>query len=158
NKYCAYHSTFGSETIYGTMPFNGSATSAATGTCLNSAPFPNNINLDSELRVTEHEQIEANTDPNADAWFGTRGLDDEIGDKCNFNFGPTYPNGVNIALHGDPYQIQTEWSNNIVSGCVKRFGPAPNVSVSGSLDFGTVPRGTSATRNIVVTNGGGGDA
>src|SRR5262249_43369180 len=95
NKYYAYDSTFGCESFSCAMPFNGPATSAATGTCLNSAPFPNNVNLDSELRVTSHEQIEANTDPNADAWFGTGGLDDEIGDKCNFNFGPTYPNGVN---------------------------------------------------------------
>jgi hypothetical protein len=158
NTYCAYHSSFGSETIYGAMPYNGSANDNATGTCLDNTPVPNNMDLDSELRVTDHEMIEANTDPNGDAWYGTGGLSDEIGDKCNFNYGPSYPNGVNIVLHGDPYQIQTEWSNNSVSGCVKRYGPDPNVSVSGTLNFGTVPRGTTATQNVVVTNTGGGDA
>jgi Abnormal spindle-like microcephaly-assoc'd, ASPM-SPD-2-Hydin len=33
----------------------------------------------------------------------------------------------------------------------------PNVTVSGSLDFGTVPRGTSATRTVVVQNIGTAD-
>jgi hypothetical protein len=33
----------------------------------------------------------------------------------------------------------------------------PNVTLSGSLDFGTVPRGTSATRNVVVQNIGPAD-
>lgn len=158
--YCAYHDKFGSETIYGAMPFTGSTD---PGVCKpqTKTPVVHSVDLDAEVNVTSHEMIEGNTDPNSDAWYGTNGSAmDEIGDKCNFNFGNAgiYPNGVSIVLHGDPYQIQTEWSNNNVSGCVKRYGPAPNVSVSGTLNFGTVPRGTSATQNVVVTNSGGGDA
>jgi hypothetical protein len=151
--YCAYHSHFSSETIYSMMPFTGNSNGCSVG-----APSPNNNSLDSELNVTEHEMLESNTDPNGDAWFGPGGLDDENGDKCNFDTSPSYPNGVDIVLHGRGYRIQTEWSNEPVSGCVKRFGPEPSLSLSGSLDFGTVPRGTSRTRDITVTNGGGGDA
>lgn len=155
DQYCAYHSKFGSETIYATEPFDGST---STSTCEYAGTVVNGTGLGSELSTTAHEMAEANTDPNFDAWYGTGGLDDENGDKCNYNAGPTYPNGVGIVLHGDPYHIQTLWSNNSVAGCVKRYGPAPNLSVSGTLDFGTVPRGTTATKNIVVTNSGGGDA
>jgi hypothetical protein len=151
-KYCAYHSAFNGDTIYASMPYNGSATG-----CLDTAPYPNGKDVDSEIRVTSHEMIEANTDPQSDGWFDKDGLSGEIGDKCNFNYGTTYENGVNIVLHGDPYQIQTEWSNNAVRGCVKRYGADPVASVSGTLDFGTVPRGTSATKDVVVSNNGGGD-
>jgi hypothetical protein len=164
--YCAYHSEFSPEDIYGAMPFNGSSP-----TCLSLTPTTQGMTdaqhaLNTELSVTAHEMFESNTDPNLNAWFGTGGLDDEIGDKCNFFFGPTlpdpyptnpYPNGVNIVLHGDGYEIQTQWSNNNVSGCVKRYGPEPSPSVTGSLAFGTVPRGTTATQNVVVTNNGPGD-
>lgn len=82
--YCAYHSHFGSETIYATEPFDGSATGSA-GSCVYSPPVVNSVDLESELSTTAHEMIEANTDPNDDAWYGNGGLDDEIGDKCNYN-------------------------------------------------------------------------
>lgn len=161
--YCAYHSLNGAD-IYGAMPYNGSSPACLSLTPSAPGTTADQHALDAELSVTAHEMFESNTDPDLNAWFGTGGLDDEIGDKCNFNFGPNppnpYPNGVNIVLHGDGYEIQTQWTNNAISGytgCTKRYGPEPSPSVSGSLSFGTVPRGTTATQNVVVTNNGPGD-
>lgn len=36
--------------------------------------------------VTSHEQMESATDPLLNAWLDSQGQ--EIGDKCNFTFGP----------------------------------------------------------------------
>jgi hypothetical protein len=149
-KYCAYHSYFGGNKIYASMPFNGGESG-----CTTSSPYPNGENVDEELRVTTHEMFEAHNDPYLNAWYDSTG--DENSDKCNFNFGYKAPTGTNLVLHSNPYQIQLEWSNDAVTGCVKRYGSDGEVSVSGSLDFGTVARGTTASRQVIVTNTGAGD-
>jgi hypothetical protein len=151
---CAYHAhIMGTNTIYATEPFDSSA---GTGCQPNGTPLLN-ATLDDNLTSTAHEMFEANTDPLGNAWFANDAKNDEIGDLCNLMATPSYANGVDIVLHGDGYHIQTQWSND-ASGCAKRFGPGPNVSVSGTLNFGTVPRGTTASQTVTVTNTGGGDA
>ena len=42
---------------------------------------------DGLINVLSHEQFEAITDPDLNAWFDTSGQ--ENSDKCNFNFGTT---------------------------------------------------------------------
>ncbi len=156
NGYCAYHSYFGTNTIYANMPY------ASLGDCYtspNAPAYPNGAAADITLSAVSHEMFEANTDPLLNAWYdNVDGLAGEIGDKCAYNQAPWEPDGTNIVLHGHPYQMQREWSNDpTYFGCVKRYGPAANPSVTASLDFGTVPRGTTAVRDVVISNSGGGD-
>ncbi len=147
-SYCAYHGDH-SGGPYGFMPFAGN------GSCYPGAPgFPNGPNIDTVLSATSHEMIESNTDPDLGAWLDVCGA--EIGDKCAYNLGFTSPDGTNIVLNGDRYQIQQEWSNDI-SGCAKRYGDPPVTSVPSSIDFGEVEAGTKAERDVVIQNKGGGD-
>jgi hypothetical protein len=150
--FCAYHWNNGSK-IYGFIPY------ASTGSCFSDdTVWPNGVGVDVSLDVTSHEQFEAYTDPFGNAW-----QDDvdhgagENGDKCNFNYGPYETDGTNMVLNGHPYQIQLEWSNGSPHGCVKRYGARPNTTISGNLNFGAVPRGESATREIALQNTGNGD-
>jgi HYR domain/Abnormal spindle-like microcephaly-assoc'd, ASPM-SPD-2-Hydin/HYDIN/CFA65/VesB-like, Ig-like domain len=159
-KFCAYHWNNGNK-IYAFIPY------AATGSCFsddtawpngNGDGTTNNPGVDVSLDVTSHEQFEAYTDPFGDAWYDdVDGHAGENGDKCNFNYGPYEPDGTNIVLHGHTYQLQREWSNGSPHGCVKRFGARPQTTITGDLDFGTVPRGSSAVRDITLQNTGNGD-
>lgn len=108
NAFCAYHSYFGSNTIYAAMPY------AASFSC-NPGSSPNGDDADQTINVTSHEQMEAATDPLLNAWTDSSGS--EIGDKCAWNFGPLDGSGADVNWNGDPYIVQTEWDNN-VSGCV----------------------------------------
>jgi hypothetical protein len=69
--------------------------------------------------MCSHEQNEAATDPLLNAWFDSSG--NEIGDKCNFHFGPTKSFGGDVKLNGHPYEVQEEW-DNARSACVLK-GP-----------------------------------
>ena len=73
NYFCAYHSYFGSTTIYAAMPY------AASFSC-NPGSSPNKNDADQTINVTSHEQMEAATDPLLNAWYDSLG--NEIGDKC----------------------------------------------------------------------------
>lgn len=151
-KFCAYHFNNGSK-IYAFIPY------ASTGACYgDDTAWPNGQGVDVALDVTSHEQFEANTDPFQNAWYDdVNGTAGENGDKCNFNYGPYESDGTNLVLQGHAYQAQLEWSNGSPHGCVKRYGARPSTTVTGDLNFGTVPRGTSATRQVAVQNTGLGD-
>lgn len=151
-KYCAYHWNNGSK-IYGYIPY------ASTGGCYgDDTTWPNGQGVDISLDVTSHEQFEAYTDPFQNAWFDdVDGGAGENGDKCNFNYGPYETDGTNLVLNGHPYQLQREWSNASPHGCVKRYGARPATSITGDLNFGSVPRGSTATRQVAVQNTGAGD-
>lgn len=110
NTFCAYHSTFGANTIYAAMPYAASFSCLAPG-----QTQPNGDDADVTINVASHEQMEAATDPLLNAWFDASGQ--EIGDKCNFTFGPPDGGGGDITINGDPYEVQQEW-DNAVSGCV----------------------------------------
>ena len=73
NTFCAYHSAFGSDTLYAAMPY------AASFSC-GSNSGPNHDDADIVLDGTSHEQMEAATDPLGNGWIDTSG--NEIGDKC----------------------------------------------------------------------------
>jgi hypothetical protein len=115
--YCAYHSSMGSgssTTLYANMPYD------AVSGC-DSGQHPNGDPADATLNVTSHENIEAITDPLGNAWYDSSGQ--EIGDKCNFNFGSPLGGAsgseYNEQIASGNYYLQQEWSN-AVSGCVQR--------------------------------------
>jgi hypothetical protein len=177
SAYCAYHSHFtdgsGNDVIYASQPED------ALGSCYpgsyNGGPYPNGAgNVDITLSAVSHEMFEANTDPDLANWRDSTG--DEVADKCAYHYpwgdpnaGPFEPDGTNIVLNGDPYSLQTEWSNGAVvwneeqppgqnpgaPGCVKRYSQDSQTSViPQSVDFGTVNGGDSATRTVNIKNTG----
>ncbi|HEV3125036.1 MAG TPA: hypothetical protein VG266_10715 [Candidatus Dormibacteraeota bacterium] len=115
--FCAYHSSFvsaGTTILYANQPY---ANTLPTG--CNTPTSPNNdSDADSTINVTSHELMETVTDPAVGAsnyaWIDSSGS--EIGDKCNFNFGPTDASGADLRANGHGYIVQQEWSNR-VSGC-----------------------------------------
>ncbi len=110
--FCAYHSFFNSRTLYAAMPYTGTNLSAC-----GVAKSPNgDINADSTINVTSHEQMEAATDPLINAWYDSSGA--EIGDKCAWRFGTVGANGANETWNGHPYIVQLEWSN-VKHACVR---------------------------------------
>lgn len=108
NTFCAYHNFFGTDTIYATMPY------AASFSC-NPGSSPNADDADQTINVASHEQMEAATDPLLNAWTDSSGQ--EIGDKCNFMFGPLDAQGGDVNFNGDEYILQEEWDNQ-AGGCV----------------------------------------
>jgi HYDIN/CFA65/VesB-like, Ig-like domain len=150
--YCAYHSSFNGDTIYATMPYAGSSTN-----CGSQSAYPNGRDQDLVLSPTSHEQFEAYTDPNLNAWYDATGTGGEIGDKCAYTYGQVEPDGTTSVLAGPRYQLQEEWSNALTYGCIKRAGPDPQLAINGDLNFGVVPRGTVASKYVIVQNTSGGD-
>ena len=108
--FCAYHSNFGNNSIYASMPYTGTNLSA----CGVSTSPNNDFDADSTINVTSHEEIEAATDPLGNAWYDRSGS--EIGDKCAWNFGPTNTQGGDVTWNGHTYEVQKEW-DNLIKGC-----------------------------------------
>jgi hypothetical protein len=110
-SFCAYHSSFGSDTLYAAVSY--------TGTNLSACGVPtspnHNVDADSTINVTSHEQMEATTDPLGTAWYDLTGY--EIADKCAWKFGTTSAQGGDVAWNGRTYEVQEEW-DNAKSGCV----------------------------------------
>ena len=153
--YCAYHSFFNGTTIYAYQPFASNG-SCYPSTAIQNLGYPNSQAVDVVLGEVSHEMIESNTDPLLNAWQGTSGITDEIGDKCNFIFGYVAPDGTNVVLNGNRFKIQEEFSNDITA-CTKRYGPSPVTANPGPVAFGEVQVGTSAQQNLQVQNNGLGD-
>lgn len=105
--FCAYHNFFGTNTIYAAMPYAGTL---LHGCGIPGGASPNgDIDADSEINITSHEQIEAATDPLLNAWYDAQG--NEIGDKCAWTFGNISSNGANVKRNGNSYIVQQEWDN-----------------------------------------------
>jgi hypothetical protein len=88
-------------------------------TCYDLGSSPNHdIDADTEISLTSHEQMELATDPEATGWFDSTGFfNGEIADKCARVFGPLDANGSNVSFNDHPYIVQEEWDNT-VSACV----------------------------------------
>lgn len=102
NGYCAYHSSFGADTIYASVPY------VASFDCDSSAS-PNHDDADQAIDNISHEQLEAVTDPFGDGWIDAAG--NEIADKCVDTFGRLNARGGNVLWQGHPYRVQQEWDN-----------------------------------------------
>lgn len=89
---------------------------------------------DGLINVLSHEQFEAITDPDLNAWFDTSGEEDS--DKCNFNFGATStcvvgglctPTGISVgskfnqSFGSNNWMIQQQWENAAGGKCVQHL-------------------------------------
>lgn len=88
---------------------------------INTTVSPNgNQGADGMANFIAHELSETVTDPDLNAWYHSN-FSGEIGDLCNFNFGPrfTTPNGAqaNVTLGGQNYLVQQLWLNDGGGGC-----------------------------------------
>src|SRR6266702_342002 len=112
---CAYHNSFGTNTIYAAMIYP-----TVLAGCLAPLPSPNHDQIaDSEINISSHEEMEAATDPIvspvATGWYHVDTAH-EIGDECNFVFGPRNSLGGDVKYFSHPYLVQKEW-DNAKSGC-----------------------------------------
>jgi hypothetical protein len=95
------------------------------------SPAANVGGADGMINILTHEQFEAITDPDLNAWFDSSGA--ENGDKCNFNFGTestctatsvcsaaarTAASKFNQTFGGNDYLMQTNWKNAGGGACV----------------------------------------
>jgi hypothetical protein len=123
-KYCAYHSFFtfgGQNVIYALIPYGAPAACQIAG-----QTTPNDANGDLAANVQTHEISEAATDPLLNAWLDAVG--NEIGDLCNFTFGPnTWGSGSgagNQMWNGFIFEVQEEFDNHSgTSGTCRQSGP-----------------------------------
>jgi hypothetical protein len=115
SPFCAYHSTIpGTNAIYAAMPY---AASPNFGSSCSTGSFPNNDDADQTINVTSHEQMEAATDPQVNAWIDNGNTNGgEIGDMCAWTFGPKDSQGADVVWNSNSYIVQKEWSNAI-GGC-----------------------------------------
>ena len=168
--YCGYHSYIGSgstQIVYSSMPFVYKATGCDANAAFNLG-YPNGSSIDPEVGILSHEIIETMTDVNLNAWKGSGGNADEIGDKCAYNYnGTTYgsssglpTNGLgffNQVAAGDDYMMQTEFSNRnsngSTTGCVKSdTDTQPTVS---SVSPSAATHGVATTYTASVTDPAG---
>jgi hypothetical protein len=146
--YCAYHGTTNSGgAIYANQPY------ADVSGCTE-GQYPNGNPADSTINVTSHENNEAITDPQLNAWFDAAGY--ENGDKCAWDFGTVSgPNGAeyNQTINGDHYFLQREYSN-ATHTCIQTYqiqggGSAPTVTsfnpTSGPVGTAVDVQGTNFT-------------
>jgi hypothetical protein len=131
--FCAYHSNTGTAAgapvLYAYMPQVNSISGCSTG----NGRSPNNqIAADQQIPVMSHEFFESMSDPlidglaNNTAWISndpaSQSAPGEIGDNCDLETGSVQSNGSNITLNGNPYLVQTIWSNDDAA-CVLGFSP-----------------------------------
>jgi hypothetical protein len=112
-KYCGWHShgSIGGSDIKYAFVGNPDRSPSA---CAAQTSSPNgNAGADAMLSIVAHEQEEAISDPDLNAWFDRQG--NENADKCAWTFGTqsTASNGskYNVTLGGNQYLIQQNWVN-----------------------------------------------
>jgi hypothetical protein len=122
-QYCGWH-TYG--TINGfniKYSFVGNP-DRCPSSCAAQTVGPNgNAGADGMASIIAHELEEAVTDPNLNAWYDRRGM--ENADKCAWTFGSTtqLPSGAfyNMTLGGRNYLIQQNWVNASGGFCAKSY-------------------------------------
>jgi len=122
-QYCGWH-THG--TISGTdikYAFIGNPDRCPSA-CEAQTVGPNgNAGADGMASIIAHELEEAVTDPDLNAWYDSRGM--ENADKCAWTFGSVYllPNGAyaNVALGNLNYLIQRNWVNASGGYCAMSY-------------------------------------
>lgn len=120
SRYCGWHthSNIGGADIK--YSFVGNARRCLSGCAAQRTVSPNdNLGGDAMASMMSHELEETATDPDLNAWFDSRGM--ENADKCQWTFGTTYglPNGsrANMQLGARDYLIQRNWVNDFGGFC-----------------------------------------
>jgi hypothetical protein len=111
--YCGWHThgtLAGSDIKYAFIGNSDRCPSA----CSAQTTGPNdNAGADAMASIIAHELEEAATDPDLNAWYDRRGM--ENADKCAWTFGVTQTTGTgakyNMLLAGRPFLIQQNWVN-----------------------------------------------
>jgi hypothetical protein len=111
-QYCGWHThgTIGGRDIK--YAFIGNPDRCPSACANGTAPPNGNVGADGMASIIAHELEEAVTDPDLNAWYDNRGM--ENADKCAWTFGTTYNNGTGVAnvnLGGRDYLIQRNWVN-----------------------------------------------
>ena len=120
SKYCGWH-TFGTMSTKPVKYAFVGDPSASLATCAGqTASSPNgDPAVDAMISVIAHEIAETVTDPQLNAWYDNKGM--ENADKCAWNFGTTYAtaNGskANMKLGTRDYLIQQNWALTSPQGC-----------------------------------------
>ena len=134
-QYCGFHthaSLGGVDIKYG---FVGNPDRCPSGCEIQrtgpNSPATNVGGADGLINVLAHEQFEAITDPDLNAWFDSSGQEDS--DKCNFNFGTTSTctstsicsaagksagARFNVTFGNNDWMIQQQWENAAGGKCV----------------------------------------
>ena len=121
-QYCGWHTygTIGGSNIKYSFVGNSARCPSA---CQAQNVGPNgNAGADGMASIIAHELEEAVTDPNLNAWYDNRGM--ENADKCAWTFGSTYTvNGAlaNMRLGNRDYLIQQNWVNASGGYCAKLY-------------------------------------
>jgi hypothetical protein len=147
NSYCAYHTydtTGGKKFVWADIPDNRSVFSVVAG--CGDSNVTGDESADTTLSSTEHEHLEAITDPLLNAWLDSTG--GENGDKCNRNMGvangsSTTPNNFLGGGLSDLFRIQREWSNAAGGG-----GCAASYTTTGSFVESPAPSGSDVTHTV----------
>lgn len=122
-QYCGWHThgTIGGSDIK--YAFVGNP-DRCISSCAQQSVGPNgNAGADGMASIIAHELEEAVTDPDLNAWYDQRGM--ENADKCAWTFGSTFTvnNGAlaNMKLGNRNYLIQQNWVNAAGGYCAKSF-------------------------------------
>jgi hypothetical protein len=108
-QYCGWHTAGNVTAGHVRYSFVGNANRCLSACAAQSVSPNNNAGIDGAVSVLSHELEEANTDPDLNAWFDSRGA--ENADKCAWTFGHAqYPTGngswANMAFGGHNWMIQ----------------------------------------------------
>lgn len=122
-QYCGWHThgtISGSDIKYS---FVGNPDRCPTACAAQSVGPNGNAGADGMASIIAHELEEAVTDPDLNAWYDRRGM--ENADKCAWTFGSTttLPSGAkyNMTLGSRNYLIQQNWVNASGGFCAKSF-------------------------------------
>lgn len=145
--YCAYHSFSGVAAVaYAAIPYPIDLTACGG---LPTSPN-NNIQGDTLVNMSSHEQFEGITDPGGAGWFDATGFSGEIGDKCAYDFSA----GATQLSNGGTFEVQTEYSN-LTSSCVNTYTPAPRFQLNTSAVALTAIPGTNpGQQGLFLSNRG----
>ena len=115
-QYCGWHThaSIGGRDIK--YAFIGNPARCPSSCTTGQAPPNGSVGADGAASIWAHENEEAASDPDLNAWYDSRG--EENADKCAWTFGTTYNNGTGVAnvnFGGRDYLIQRNWVN--ASGC-----------------------------------------
>lgn len=122
-QYCGWHThgSIGGQDIKYSFVGNPARCPSA---CAAQTTSPNgNAGADAMASIIAHELEEAVTDPDLNAWYDNRGM--ENADKCAWTFGKTYTtsNGAlaNMSLGGVNFYIQQNWVNAGGGSCALSY-------------------------------------
>jgi hypothetical protein len=117
--YCGYHTheTFNTTDIkFGFVGDSATQCPSNGVICSAQSVTPNgNEGADAMASVMAHEINETVTDPDINGWYLSVPNGGEVGDLCNFRFGPRFVNAdgsqFNVILGGKQFLIQKNWLN-----------------------------------------------